>query len=292
MRYLMIPICLMMSVLLTGSAWAEDEAQSNEGRAGRRAEMRQKMLEKFDADGDGELNDEERTAAREEMRSRRGDRANNDKAKAGKGRGGKAKGNRGSRRDGQGRRGGPGGPPDPGKLFDKFDANDDGQLSRAEFMKLSAEMRSQRRPRVADNRGGPRRDGSRQDGPPPEGRRRFERDQPLQNPDDRPGPPPRAEGRRRLLDEDAPAARGRKGRGSQGPGARGGAGGRGRPNPGYCPTSVLLGIFYRVDDRCHYFPSRKYQNHSEKKIKWPDQVQVPRGFVLFAHSKQPFPTTA
>ena len=92
LRSLRTAICLALPVLLTSSAWADDEPK-NEDRAGRRAGMRQKMLEEFDADGDGELNDDERTNAREAMRSRRGDRA-----KGGKAKGGKAKGGKGQRR--------------------------------------------------------------------------------------------------------------------------------------------------------------------------------------------------
>lgn len=220
MRYFTVPICLILTVLTTGSVWADEESAKNEDRGDRRAEMRRKIMEEFDADGDGELSDDERAKAREEMRGRRGERG---KERAGKPGG---EGRERARRDRpEGRRGGPGGPPDPAKLFDKFDADGSGSLSRDEFKRLVAEMRPPRGP------DGPR--GERPDGPPPEGRRRFERNQPLQNPGERGERPPRPEGRRRLNDEDGSAKRGpRRGEGRRG--GEQGAGGRGPggpPNP-------------------------------------------------------------
>ncbi len=220
MRYLSTAVCLMLSVLVTSTAWADDDTvANNDDRAGRRGEMRQKMLNEFDADGDGELSDDERANAREAMRARRGGKGKSGKGKAGKGKG-------------RGQRGGPGGQggrPDPAKLFDKYDANGDGQLSRAEFMKLAKEVRPPRPPRGHGKRGGPRPDGS-----PREGRRSFDRDRPLQNPGDRPGPPPRPEGHRRFSDDegfDAPRGpRGPQGPRPQGPGAQGRRG-LGPPDP-------------------------------------------------------------
>ena len=230
MRYLLTAICLVLTVLLTSSAGADDDTTRDGNRAGRRGEMRQKMLNEFDADGDGELSDDERANAREAMRARRGG-----KGKAGKGKAGKGKG--------RGQRGGPGGPggrPDPAKLFDKYDADGDGQLSRAEFMKLAKEVRPPRPPRGHGKRGGPR-----PDGPPREGRRNFDRDRPLQNPGDRPGPPPRPEGRRRFNDEEGfDAPRGPQGPGAQGPGARG-PGSQGRRGPGSPDPEV---VFDRFDE--------------------------------------------
>ncbi len=192
MRYFNTPFCLVLTMLMTVSAWAEDDAPNDEDRAGRRADMRQQILEEFDADGDGEMSESERETAREEMRSRRGKSG----SKAGKGRGCKE-----CR--------GPDGRPDPAKLFEKYDANDDGQLSREEFLELSKAVRPRhgRHGKYGDRRG-PGRDGS--EGPP-----RFDREGPLQNPGDRPGPP--REGR------------GRRGAG-QGPGA-GGPGRHGPPSP-------------------------------------------------------------
>jgi len=185
MRYLVTPLYLILSgfvlsVLIAGVATADDDAAKKGDRNDRRAEMRQRMLEEFDADGDGELSEDERATAREEMRKRRG----------GQGKSGKAKGERGPKRDGR---------PNPGQLFDKFDANGDGQLSRAEFMKLSEEVRANRPPRGHAKRKGSRRDGARPPRPggsPKEGRRRFDRERSLQNPGDQGPRRPGAEGHR------------------------------------------------------------------------------------------------
>jgi len=203
MRYLITSRCLTMSVLVAGSVWAAGDAPKDGDRSDRRAEMRQKMLNEFDADGNGELNEGERANAREKMRARRGG-----KARGAKG----AKGARGAKKGRKGR----GGRPDPGKMFEKFDANGDGQLSRREFMKLAEAMRAHRQQR------GPGKLGDARPGGPPIARRdNFDRDRPLQSPGDRPGPPPRSEGRRRLQGDDGPRdrPRGPKGRGPgrQGP---------------------------------------------------------------------------
>jgi len=139
MRFLLSFLCLVLPMLLCDAARAEDDNASNADRAGRRAKMRQKMLDKFDADGDGQLSDAERATAREAMRGRRGSRAEGAQGKGSRGKD-KKKGSKG----GPGRRR-QGGPPSPAKLFDKYDANGDGQLSRAEFMKLADHMRAMRK---------------------------------------------------------------------------------------------------------------------------------------------------
>jgi len=183
MRYLVTPLRLILSglvlsVLIAGAATADDDAAKKGDRNDRRAEMRQKILEEFDADGDGEMNEDERATAREEMRKRRGRQGKGDRAKGE--RGPKHDGRRDGRRDGRG-----GGRPSPDQLFDKFDANDDGQLSRAEFMKLADRMRRmhRRHGRADEHRGdhggkhggehggmrdgrGPRRGPPGEDGPP------------------------------------------------------------------------------------------------------------------------------
>ncbi len=135
-----------------------ERAAAQGDRTERRAEMRKKMLEKFDADGDGKLNDEERTKMRKEMGNRRG---------RGPRRGGE-KGNR------EGKRGRPGkdasgrspegrrdqsGPPDLDKLFERFDRDGDDRLDREEFkgaLRVLREMHQRRMGRPGEGRrGGP-----------------------------------------------------------------------------------------------------------------------------------------
>ena len=151
MRIITTTLTLMLVALLTSSAWAE-KGSERKGDRPSREEMRQKILDKFDADGDGQLNEDERAAAREEMRSRRGGKGKRGPEARRRGRGPQGKP--------EGRRGGPDGqrPPNPGAVFDRFDTNEDGQLSRSEFMELAREMR-----RMRERRGF--------DGPPPRGDR-------------------------------------------------------------------------------------------------------------------------
>ena len=110
-----------------------------------RSEMREKMIERFDADGDGELSKEERAKARSEGRGRRG------------GKGGPK---------GEGRM-------DPGAMFDRFDADGDGQLSREEFMQLADVMR-----RMRERMGPPPRDGGPREARRPRGERPGPKDSP------------------------------------------------------------------------------------------------------------------
>lgn len=174
MRVTLPILAVTIPLFLTAIVNAQPEGDKPV-RPQRDPEMRQKMLDEFDADGDGKLNDDERKQARETMRERRGGPDGQDRP----GRGGP-----------QGRRGPSGDRPDPNELFDKFDANGDGQLSREEFMKLTEAQRSRR--------GGP---GPRADrGPrrgPPEGA-----DRPRLRPEGD-GPPPRRgdTDRPRLQDE-------------------------------------------------------------------------------------------
>lgn len=200
---LMAPIGL----LLAGPALAQNDQNPGDRRRPRDPERMQQMLDRFDSDGDGELSREERQAAREARGDRqpgrreaaaegdgpprgpRGDRraqgdrpgrsgqpgaerprdgrgpgrgAPRDDADRGPGRGGP----RGAFGPGPGRDGPPG-PPNPEAMFDRFDENSDGQLSKDEFLALSRHMR----------RMGP-------GGPPPRGPRAGRNDF------DRGGPPP------------------------------------------------------------------------------------------------------
>lgn len=198
-----LTLAVIVGGALVAPAWAQEanDAQSD------RSERRQRVLAAFDADGDGELSDEERDRAREELgeRGQRGQRGG------------------GERGDRPGRGPRPEGPPDFGRMFDRFDENDDDQLSRDEFTKLTAALREMRERRGPGGPEGERgragrddRPGRPEDGDRPSRRRGEIGDgedfRPLQNPG-----PPRGEER---------GYRGSE-RGSR---ARGGGEGRG-PHP-------------------------------------------------------------
>jgi len=148
------------ALLLPIAATAQDATDQRPNRA----ERRQRMIEQFDADGDGQLNEEERAQARAKRSKQSGKTG-----REGRGR--------------QGQAGRPQGPPDPMQLFDRFDKNNDGQLSREEFMTLTAEMRERRSAGSQQDRRRAGRDGRRG---PPNDRGDRDRFRPLQNP----GPPP------------------------------------------------------------------------------------------------------
>lgn len=198
-----IPLLTLVgaALLWTMPATAQDKTDQPPNRS----ERRQRMIEQFDADGDGSLNDEERAKARAE-RGNRGNRANTEDRE----------------REAQAERDGD--RPGPMRLFDRFDENKDGQLSREEFMKLSDSMRELRerrgqgpppegrRARPDERRGPPSERGDRPRGPRREDGDRF---RPLQNP----GPPPRRDEERRGFrggDEER-GARDRRGFENRGP---------------------------------------------------------------------------
>jgi Ca2+-binding EF-hand superfamily protein len=237
MRNTLILLAVGMLFLPTSTTNAQEEE-----RPRRDGEMRERMIEEFDADGDGELNDEERQTARETMRERRGG-AGRGEGRGPEGRGRRPEGQGPDGREGRGPesrdpegRGDRPAPPDPNALFDEFDADKDGKLSREEFTKLTETrrgfMRGGRPPR------GPRdsvsREGGDRPGPPPERRDgEFDRQPPLQNQVERPDGPPRGpgEGRRGPRGEGfgpPPGPDGPEGRGpGRGPGGRGPEGQRG-----------------------------------------------------------------
>lgn len=204
--------CLLLLPLAVGSpSWAQEseEVEGNpQNTLERSANLRQQLREEFDADGDGRLNDEERAEARRAMRQRRG-RRDDDEAQRGAG------GGRGRQRSGQTR--GPDGPPDPNRLFNRFDADENGELSRDEFGRVVRAMRVMRARMEAEgrpDRPGMDRDrdsrGRDSDSPRAEGRR-----------GDRPGPPRDGERGRRFSPRgdseqqaDRPRSRGPHGRGS------------------------------------------------------------------------------
>lgn len=104
--------------LVAGSSVADD-SKKKDGERGksRGAEMRKKLLEKFDADGDGKLNEKERAKAHAAMKKHRGER------KPGEGRTGG--------RDGDFRK----------KMIAKFDADGDGKLNEDERAKAKDEIK-------------------------------------------------------------------------------------------------------------------------------------------------------
>src|SRR6267378_2886536 len=112
MRYLVSCFALVAASVLALSAIAQPPEKDSKKGDDRRAEMRERMLKEFDANKDGKLDDEERAKAREKMREMRGARGG---GKAGKG---GPDGPRGAH------------PPNPDKMFAKFDKDKDGKLSK------------------------------------------------------------------------------------------------------------------------------------------------------------------
>ena len=181
MRYLLSTLVLLLPLSLAGATWADDNTEQEPVAAGDRPgpgpELRQWMLEKFDADGDGQLSEAERQAARDQMRDRRTRRG----SKQGRGANGFQ-------------------PPKPEELFQQFDKDGDKKLSMEEFRALTQSMQARR------HRGGPRHGKRGRQGPskgrgnrpgrPSEGQRNFRPQGPLQNQGNRPGPPPLSQDRR------------------------------------------------------------------------------------------------
>lgn len=162
-------LSLVVPMLLVGQATAQEEE-----RPRRDGDWRARMIEEFDADGDGQLSDEERQTARETMRERRGDRPGRGEARGrGDGRGrGEAPGRGQARPDGRGPRegrgpGAQGRGLDFGRMFDRFDADGDGLLNREEFTRLTERLRERfsadgpRRGAPGQGRGGGSRGGPR-----------------------------------------------------------------------------------------------------------------------------------
>ncbi|MEO2047175.1 MAG: EF-hand domain-containing protein [Pirellulales bacterium] len=125
-KYWVLAVCIS---LVSSVAWAQEPK-----RDPRDPDQRKQRIEKFDKDGDGKLNKEEKTAAREAARVRRGDGDQ------------RAKG----RREGAGGEGlqrGQRGPKDfmadPGAMFDRIDSDRDGNVTKEQFVKFMEKMRAQ-----------------------------------------------------------------------------------------------------------------------------------------------------
>ena len=211
MSYLRQLGTLLLCVTLTSVAWGQEpedkSPRPDEGRPERaerrdRERMREEMLEKFDADKDGQLNDEERAKAREYRRENRDDRRPRDERGERPRRGPEGRRPDGPPPSGPGPDGpGPGGPGRPlpaMRLFEEFDKDGNDQLSRDEFERLMRRMREMGPPRRGP--GGP-------DGPPgfrrpgrserpdagPEGQPPRPRERGDRGPGRRPPRPPRDE---------------------------------------------------------------------------------------------------
>ncbi len=99
-------------------------ALAQDDQDARRNERRQQFLQRFDKDGDGQLSDEERAAAREAFSQGREGR---------RGEGRQGEGRRGEGRQGEGRRGEGRQAPNAEQLFERLDQNKDGKISKDEL---------------------------------------------------------------------------------------------------------------------------------------------------------------
>ncbi len=131
----------------------QEKAAMKAAREARHAEMKQKMLEKFDANKDGQLDEQEKAAMKAEFEAKRGEKPCGDKPCCG------PKGPRGPK-PGCGPEGhGPKGPrhhkghgprPDMHKhMMEKFDANKDGQLDEQEKAAMKADFEAKKAERKA-----------------------------------------------------------------------------------------------------------------------------------------------
>lgn len=114
MKHLHLAITCVAICVLASSVEAEDEAKKRRGQGFDRAQI----LKEFDADGDGKLNDEERTKAKEAFARRRNGQGNRPGA-------GRPQGRPGPGGQGQGR-------PNLQQLLKEFDKDGDGKLSEQE----------------------------------------------------------------------------------------------------------------------------------------------------------------
>lgn len=205
MSYWKHACALLMLATLANVARADeaDEKPADKKPAGEGAErpgreaFRQRLLERFDEDGDGKLSDAEREKAREfhgehagegrppgerggrrpdgrgpEGREGRGPEGRGPEGRGWQGRGPDGPGPGGPGRGPRGPEGRPMGPPPaPAELFKKFDADSNDQLSLEEFEKFMGHLRAMGPPpggpRGFRGPGGP---GRPEGGPGPDGR--------------------------------------------------------------------------------------------------------------------------
>ena len=100
-----------ISFMLTASSFAED---GDKGK-GKKGDMRKKIMEKFDTNKDGKLDETEKAALKKAMEERRAN--------------GEGKGKKGDKRK---------------KIMEKFDTNKDGKLDEAEKAALKKAMEERR----------------------------------------------------------------------------------------------------------------------------------------------------
>jgi hypothetical protein len=131
-KYWILAVCIS---LVSSEAWAQGPKRSP-----RDPNQRKQMVEKFDKDGDGKLNKEEKTAAREAILAHRGGGGQRAKGRRG---GTSGEGQQRNQR-GQSSRGGPKGfMADPGAMFDRIDSDGDGNVTKEQFVKFMEKMRAQ-----------------------------------------------------------------------------------------------------------------------------------------------------
>ncbi len=150
---------LFASLIAASISFANTTENTDNAPSEKRGAHRAKMLEKFDADGDGKLNEEERAAAKK-FREENGGKAKGPRGpKEGAEGGPKGKGPKGPREGAEGARGpkegaeggpkgkGPKGPRDPEKMkkiLEKFDTDGDGKLSKEEREAMKAAIEAKR----------------------------------------------------------------------------------------------------------------------------------------------------
>ena len=157
-KYWILAVCIS---LVSSEAWAQGPKRSP-----RAPDQRKQMIEKFDQDGDGKLNKEEKTAAREAMRTRRGEGGQRAKGRRG---GAGGEGQQRGQRSQRGRGGPKGFMADPGAMFDRIDSDGDGNVTKEQFVKFMEKMHAQFGQRGEDGqrgKGGKRGGSGRQTRPP------------------------------------------------------------------------------------------------------------------------------
>jgi hypothetical protein len=157
----------LLAAYPVGNASAEDKPPEPGPRV-QNPEFRQRMLDEFDKDGNGQLDETERQAMREKMQERRA------QMRERFGRGGPdgppppPRGDQPGGPDGRDGHRGPGGPGPLEGLFSWFDSNHDDQLSREEFHDLAMFVHQRHRPGPPPGGpDGPGFDRRGPDGPPP-----------------------------------------------------------------------------------------------------------------------------